>query len=169
MSVETDRSFTDVIKFNTNSRNDWVKYKGRFYVGIAGNFKFFFANPYEKTKFFVDGKLLSFQKETTWLTDYTKVAQETYGVGWHETEIEINLDKNVAINVKDYKLTVKDLDDIMTSHEWLAGNSPNDNENPLSFTSDGNFDALSNNHGGKWKMVINKENVPVLTLTWTRG
>ena len=169
MGVETGRKFTDVMKFNTNSRNAFVKYKGRFYVGIAGPFKFFVANPYEKTDFLIDGKKLDFKKQTTWLTDYTKVAEQTYEVGWHETEIEINMDKNVAVNVQKDKITVKDLENIMTTHEWLAGNYPNNNENPFSFTRDGNFDDLSNNHGGKWVMTITKNFVPVLTLTWSRG
>ena len=47
--------FKDVMTFQSNSDFSDIQYKGRFYVGIAGAFKFFMANPYEKTTFMIDG------------------------------------------------------------------------------------------------------------------
>lgn len=57
----------------------------------------------------------------------------------------------------------------MTTHEWLGGANPQDHLNPISFKSDGNFDELKNNHGGKWSVLVRNNSIPTLKMEWTRG
>ena len=59
------------INFDKTSEFSKIKYKGRFYVKKAGDYKFFVSNPYENFDFKIKGKTLSWNSYLDLLADDT--------------------------------------------------------------------------------------------------
>ena len=57
------------------------------------------------------------------------------------------------------------LEQMVCINEWVAGEEPQDKENPWEFRTDGTFTTLKDGHGGNWS--IDMKNDIILKLKWT--